>query len=105
MPQLGPVPCNLAAMVAAALSAAVTSTKPIGEQPHSQAEPTKKKDVLSNASRSSGGGPGEGLLSEKPPPPEFFSPLPRIYFTVTLLPVEVLTTSICCGMRSRSSGR
>ena len=34
-----------AAMGAAALSAAVTSTKPIGEQPHSQAEPTKKKDA------------------------------------------------------------
>ncbi len=42
--------------VAAALSAAVTATKPIGDRPHSQAEPTKKKSRTPNASRSSGEG-------------------------------------------------
>ena len=58
-------------MVAAALSAAVTSRKPIGDTPHSQAEPTPKKHTNPNASRSSGVGGlgGEGLLSEKPPLP------------------------------------
>ena len=38
---------------------------------HSQADPTPKQRPNSIASRSSGGGPGEGLLSEKPPPPEY----------------------------------
>ncbi len=42
--------------VAAALSAAVTATKPIGDRPHAQAEPTKKKSRTPNASRSSGEG-------------------------------------------------
>ena len=85
-----------AAKVAAALSAAVTTTQPIGNAPNSQAEPTKKKSRKLNANRSSGegvwgrgaslreaasppafpyhgssgGGPGEGLLAKKPPPPE-----------------------------------
>ena len=60
-------------MSAAALSAAVDSTKSIGEELHSQAEPSKQKRPNPNASRSSGerGLGGEGLLSEKPPlPPE-----------------------------------
>ena len=55
-------------MSAAALSAAVDSLKPIGDRPHSQAEPSKQKPRNSNASRSSGGSAREGLLSEKPPP-------------------------------------
>ena len=58
-------------MVAAALSAAVTSHKLIGDTPHSQAEPPMKYRTKPNASRSSGVGGlgGEGLLSEKPPLP------------------------------------
>ena len=54
--------------VAAALSAAVTTTKFIEAAPTLQAEPTPKKRPNSNASRSSGGSAREGLLSEKPPP-------------------------------------
>ena len=38
-----------------------------GIRAHSQAEPSVKPRPSSIASRSSGGGPGEGLLSEKPP--------------------------------------
>ena len=60
--------------VAAALSAAATTTKFIGDQPYSQAEPSQKKRPRQNASHSSGGGPGEGLLLEKPPPPAFPHP-------------------------------
>ena len=58
-------------MSAAALSAAVDSTKSIGEKPHSQAEPSKQKRPNPNASRSSGerGLGGEALLSEKRPLP------------------------------------
>ena len=59
--------------VAAALSAAVTTTKQQETAPTSQAVPSQKKRPNSNASRSSGerGLGGEGLLSEKPPlPPE-----------------------------------
>ena len=65
--------------VAAALSAAVTTPKPIGDRPHSQAEPSPKKRTLPNASCSSGerGLGGEGLLSEKPPLPPART-LPRI---------------------------
>ena len=55
--------------VAAALSAAVTTAEPIGERPHSQAEPSKRHRLTPNASRSSGGDLGEALLSEKRPPP------------------------------------
>ena len=54
--------------VAAALSAAVTSTQSIGATSTSQAEPSKPKRSNPNASRSSGGSAREGLLSEKPPP-------------------------------------
>ena len=83
--------------VAAALSAAVTITQFIGDALNFQAEPTKKKDssrtpaalrergsggeALLSEKRplpqnllfifSSAGGPGEGLLVKKPPPPEF----------------------------------
>ena len=54
---------------------AVTTAKPIEDAPTFQAEPTLKEPPTPNASYSSGGGPGEGLLLEKPPPPEFhFSP-------------------------------
>ena len=63
-------PCWLGA---AALSAAVTSRKPIGDTPNAQAEPSQKKSTPSNANRSSGewGLGGEALLSEKRPlPPE-----------------------------------
>ncbi len=66
--------------VAAALSAAVTTTKPQETAPNSQAKPTKKKARPPNASCSSGerGLGGEGLLSEKPPlPPE--SPTLRLF--------------------------
>ncbi len=54
--------------VAAALSAAVTSTNSQKSTPTFQAEPTKQKHTPPNASRSSGGSAREGLLSEKPPP-------------------------------------
>ena len=63
-------PCWLGA---AALSAAVTLLKPIGDTPNAQAEPSQKKSTPSNANRSSGerGLGGEALLSEKRPlPPE-----------------------------------
>ena len=44
------------AKVAAALSAAVTITQPIGDTPHSQAEPSKQKRTPPSANRSSGVG-------------------------------------------------
>ena len=62
---------------AAALSAAVDSTKLIRKRPHSQAEPTKKKSSpqAPAALRKRGVWGERRLLSEKPPlPPE--SPLP-----------------------------
>ena len=55
--------------VAAALSAAVTTAELQGIAPNSQAEPSKRHRLTPNASRSSGGGLGEALLSEKRPPP------------------------------------
>ena len=66
--------------VAAALSAAVTTTKPQETAPTSQAEPSKKKRTPPNASRSSGerGLGGEVLLSEKRPLPPA-SPYPRLF--------------------------
>ena len=56
--------------VTAALSAAVTITKHIGDAPNSQAEPTKKKGATQTpaALRERGSG-GEALLSEKRPLP------------------------------------
>ena len=59
--------------VAAALSAAVTTPKPIGDRPHSQAEPTPKDRPTPNASRSSGeGGWGGGAsLRETAAPPAY----------------------------------
>ena len=57
-------------LVAAALSAAVTSTKLIGDRSHSQGAQAGRKDQL-ESSYSSGGSAREGLLSEKPPPSEF----------------------------------
>ena len=58
--------------VAAALSAAVTITKPIGDAPNLQAEPTPKKRPNPNASCSSGEGVwGRGAsLREAASPPE-----------------------------------
>ena len=59
--------------VAAALSAAVTTTYSQGNAPNLQAEPSLKRPHPPNASRSSGerGLGGEALLSEKRPlPPE-----------------------------------
>ena len=52
--------------VAAALSAAVTTTKPIEDKPNFQAEPTKEKGTTQTpaALRERGAG-GEALLSEK----------------------------------------
>ena len=57
--------------VAAALSAAVTTPKPIGDRPHSQAEPTMQKSTRQTpaALRERGSG-GEALLSEKRPLPQ-----------------------------------
>ena len=54
--------------VAAALSAAVTTTIHQGTALTFQAEPSKQNHPNPNASRSSGGSAREGLLSEKPPP-------------------------------------
>ena len=54
-------------MVAAALSAAVTSAKLIGNRSHSQGAQAGRKDQL-ESSYSSGGSAREGLLLEKPPP-------------------------------------
>ena len=64
-----------AAKVAAALSAAVTITPPIGEHSHSQAEPIKKKGAnqAPAALRERGSG-GEALLSEKRPLPQNLLP-------------------------------
>ena len=79
--QRGAIPCLLVE-VTAALSAAVTSTKPQETTPTSQAEPTKKKRTPPNASRSSGerGLGGEVLLSEKQPlPPASPGILPRLF--------------------------
>ena len=58
-------------MGAAALSAAVTTTKLTGDAPNSQAEPSKKKGVTQTPSalRERGSG-GEALLSEKRPLPQ-----------------------------------
>ena len=67
-------------MSAAALSAAVDTTKLIGDHTHSQAEPTKKKGVPQTpaALRERGSG-GEGLLSEKPPLPQNLQPPPCLF--------------------------
>ena len=73
---------------AAALSAAVTSRKPIGDTPNAQAEPSQKKSTPSNASRSSGerGLGGEALLSEKRPlPPEALVRPPHSPVVLTLV--------------------
>ena len=64
---------------AAALSAAVTTTSPQGTAPNSQAEPTPQKQPTRTpaALREKGSGE-EGLLSEKPPPPQYV-PHPRLF--------------------------
>ena len=56
--------------VAAALSAAVTTTKPIGDAPNSQAEPTMQKQPTQTPAALRGGSAREGLLSvaSRPPP-------------------------------------
>ena len=61
--------------VAAALSAAVTITKPQETAPNAQAEPTKKKQTRQTpaALRERGAG-GEALLSEKRPLPQNLPP-------------------------------
>ena len=65
--------------VAAALSAAVTTTKPIEDRPHSQAEPTMQKSTRQTpaALRERGSG-GEALLSEKRPLPQNLPPPPSL---------------------------
>ena len=65
--------------VTAALSAAVTTAKPIGDAPTSQAEPSQQKGATQTpaALRKKGSGE-EGLLSEKPPPPQI---LPTVIFS------------------------
>ncbi len=62
--------------VAAALSAAATTTKPIGDIPHAQAEPSQKKQPPQTpaALRERGSG-GEALLSEKRPLPQNLPPI------------------------------
>ena len=55
---------------AAALSAAVDSLNQQGTAPHLAGGATSEKHTPLNASRSSGGGPGEELLAEKLPTPE-----------------------------------
>ena len=75
-------------LVAAALSAAVTLLKPIGDTPNAQAEPSQKKSTPSNAKRSSGerGLGGEALLSEKRPlPPESLVRPPPSHTLIVLL--------------------
>ena len=57
--------------VAAALSAAVTTTKQQEIDLTSQADPSQKKRPPLTPATLREGGPGEGLLLEKPPPPEF----------------------------------
>ncbi len=66
-----PPACPQRRQVAAALSAAVTITKLIGDAPNSQAEPTKKKGSsrAPAALRERGAG-GEALLTEKRPRPQ-----------------------------------
>ena len=94
-------------MGAAALSAAVTLLKPIGDSPNAQAEPSQKKSTLPNASRSSGerGLGGEALLSEKRPlPPESPSPSHSIHDRPTmpgppLVPTTVPISSCMMGGR------
>ena len=68
-------------LVAAALSAAVTSTKPQETAPSSQAEPSQKKSTPPNANRSSeeSGLGGEALLSEKRPLPPAFPHPTRLF--------------------------
>ena len=67
------------AKVAAALSAAVTITKLIGEHSHFQAEPPMQKQPrrTPTALRERGSG-GEALLSEKRPLPQNL-PLPLVF--------------------------
>ena len=61
--------------VAAALSAAVTTAKLIGDAPTLQAEPTKKKNHTSNASYSSGEGVwGRGASLREAASPQNLSP-------------------------------
>ena len=64
-------PRHLYRTVAAALSAAVTTPKLIGDRPNSQAEPTSQKSPTRTpaALRERGSG-GEALLSEKRPLPQ-----------------------------------
>ena len=59
-----------ATKVTAALSAAVTTTKLIGDHPHVAWARKSAGTYKPIPSRSSGGNPGEGLLAKKPPPPE-----------------------------------
>ena len=91
--------------VAAALSAAVTTTKLIGERPHSQGRASPKKETTQTpATLWERGSGGEALLLEKRPLPQSFlivissegsaregaslqrSPLPRIPFSLSSRP-------------------
>ena len=69
----GPFP--YAAKVAAALSAAVTTAKPIEDAPnsHGRTSPKERTSLFPAALREKGSGE-EGLLSEKPPPPQNLAP-------------------------------
>ena len=71
------LPCDMVVaqrwQVAAALSAAVTITKPIGDAPTSQAEPTKKKQPTQTPAALREGARGRRFSLEKRPPPEYLS--------------------------------
>ena len=68
--------------VAAALSAAVTTTKPIGEAPNSQAEPTMQKQPTQTPAALREGARGRGFSqrSRLPRIPRTF-PIPRRYLS------------------------
>ena len=66
-------PCWLGA---AALSAAVTSTKPQETAPNSQAEPSRQKHLTASANRFPGGSAREGPFSERPPPSQYLLRIP-----------------------------
>ena len=90
--------------VAAALSAAVTTTKPIRNASTSQAEPSKRKGATQAppALRERGSG-GEALLSEKRPLPQRL-PLPRSPLPLLHLLFELGEFLGCIALKGASAG-
>ena len=81
--------------VAAALSAAVTTTKFIGNAPTSQAEPSKQKRLNSNANRSSGEGVwGRGASLREAASPPASSTISRKQVAAALSPAVATTKPI-----------